>query len=88
MSRANSSQYACVVTNAVGSAYAKLLVEVEWPPKFTSEEAKEVEVVTGGDKWFDCGVDAKPLAAVRVFFNPNFGAQIRKIYIEEEYIRA
>ncbi|XP_073954842.1 hemicentin-1-like [Choristoneura fumiferana] len=69
VSRDNSSQYACVVTNAVGSAYAKLLVEVEWPPKFTSEEAKEVEVVRGGDTWFDCGVDARPRAAIKWLFN-------------------
>ncbi|XP_037292233.1 hemicentin-1 isoform X2 [Manduca sexta] len=69
VSRANASVYACVVTNAVGSAHSTVTVTVEWPPRFLELVNDTVEVVRGDDWNFDCEVDAKPAAKIRWLFN-------------------
>ncbi|KAJ8728981.1 hypothetical protein PYW07_006677 [Mythimna separata] len=69
VSRTNASTYACVVTNAVGSAYSKVQVLVEWPPTFVANDSLEVEVVRGDDWYFDCTVDAKPRGKTKWVFN-------------------
>lgn len=37
-SRNHQATYACVVTNAIGSAYSTVSINVEWPPDFVDSE--------------------------------------------------
>ncbi|KAJ0172778.1 hypothetical protein K1T71_011917 [Dendrolimus kikuchii] len=69
VSRDDASLYACVVTNAVGSAHASLYLTVEWPPKFKENITGIVEVVKGEDVYLNCDVDAKPMAKFKWFRN-------------------
>ncbi|XP_038218692.1 hemicentin-1-like [Zerene cesonia] len=69
VSRAESATYSCVVSNAVGSAHARVGVGVVWPPRFHAQAKKHIEVVTGWDWYFDCEVDAKPAARTKWLFN-------------------
>ncbi|XP_072945726.1 hemicentin-1-like [Epargyreus clarus] len=69
VSRHNASTYACVVSNAVASAYASVNVIVQWAPSFLENVLEDVEVVKGDDWYFDCKVDAKPRAKVKWYLN-------------------
>ncbi|CAH0591436.1 unnamed protein product [Chrysodeixis includens] len=69
VSREDASSLSCVVTNAVGSAYSKVQVNVEWPPTFEQNGPTSVEVVQSDDLYLDCAVDAKPKAKIKWWFN-------------------
>ncbi|XP_063831762.1 hemicentin-1-like [Ostrinia nubilalis] len=69
VSRHNTSELACVVTNMAGSAYASVSLDVEWAPAFEDKGYTDVEVVRGNDWYFDCAVDAKPRAKTKWLFN-------------------
>ncbi|XP_041969613.1 hemicentin-2-like [Aricia agestis] len=68
VSRTNASTYACVVKNAVSSAFAEVYLDVQWPPKFLTNETLEVDVISGDDSYFNCDNDAKPSAKVKWLF--------------------
>ncbi|KAJ2945136.1 hypothetical protein O0L34_g9197 [Tuta absoluta] len=68
ITRQNACTYACVVTNAIGSSYSNVTVNVEWPPKFIDKKV-DAEVIRGDDWYFDCGTDAKPQAKTKWLFN-------------------
>ncbi|XP_060806233.1 hemicentin-1-like [Amyelois transitella] len=69
VSRHDAGTYACVVTNAVSSSSASVLLRVEWPPGFVDNTGGGVEAVKGGDYYFDCEVDSKPVAKTKWLFN-------------------
>ncbi|KOB77681.1 putative hemicentin-1, partial [Operophtera brumata] len=43
ISRDHQATYACVVSNAVGSAYSTVNVNVEWPPSFVDSDKDETD---------------------------------------------
>ncbi|CAH0663486.1 unnamed protein product [Chilo suppressalis] len=71
VSRHNTSEYVCVINNVAGSAIAKVLVEVQWPPSLEKHinNTIDVEVIKGNDWYFNCAADALPRAKTKWFFN-------------------
>ncbi|XP_045484557.1 hemicentin-1 isoform X2 [Pieris rapae] len=69
VSRSVSGQYACVVSNRVGSTHALVTVNVVWPPSFLNRPENEVQLSKGDDAFFDCAFDANPRANVQWFFD-------------------
>ncbi|CAF4952593.1 unnamed protein product [Pieris macdunnoughi] len=69
VSRSVSGQYACVVTNRVGSTHALVTVNVVWPPSFGNRPEKEVQLLKGDDAVFDCAFDANPRGNIQWFFD-------------------
>lgn len=53
ISRDHRATYACVVSNAVGSAYSTVNVDVEWPPSFIDSENESDDNVDNSKKNFE-----------------------------------
>lgn len=49
ISREDQTTYACVVSNAVGSAYTAISLSVEWPPKFQENSDEDNSTVRSYD---------------------------------------
>ncbi|CAG9782229.1 unnamed protein product [Diatraea saccharalis] len=71
VTRQNSSEYMCVVHNVAGSALARVLVDVQWPPRLQlhTNNTIQMDVIKGNDWYFDCAADASPRAKTKWLFN-------------------
>lgn len=74
-----------MATNLVGSALARVALQVQWPPVLSSPGDEDLEVLQGVDHYFHCETDAKPRAKVSIIsfcLSPvDLGLEI--LYIED-----